>query len=231
MRVIPIVFGLGVCCGGLVGQLRQLAGGLFGLLFLQGLLTGFAQQRDLRLLFGQHLQQLVHVPFILEIALFLLAAYNLPFARTLWSISTSVSYVAGGLFCAFTLLCAAVSLLFNRYTAKPLAIFFCILNALVFYFMSAYNTPIDKIMLLNVVQTDIYEVQDLLGLKLLTFLVLLGILPALIILKIRIDYGNLKRGLLSAAAVIAASAALCAAVMLGNYTTTEQFFRNQRDDK
>lgn len=121
--------------------------------------------------------------FNLLFALFLLAAYNLPFARKLWSISPSVSFVAGGLFCAFTLLCAAVSLLFNRYTAKPLAIFFCILNALVFYFMSAYNTPIDKIMLLNVVQTDIYEVQDLLGLKLLTFLVLLGILPALIILK------------------------------------------------
>ena len=111
--------------------------------------------------------------FNLLFALFLLAAYNLPFARKLWSISPSVSFVAGGLVCAFTLLCAAVSLLFNRYTAKPLAIFFCILNALVFYFMSAYNTPIDKIMLLNVVQTDIYEVQDLLGLKLLTFLVLL----------------------------------------------------------
>ena len=74
---LQIFFGLAqhrhaVLC--LVGQLRQLAGGLFGLLFLQGLLTGFAQQRDLRLLFGQHLQQLVHVPFILEIALLLLAA-------------------------------------------------------------------------------------------------------------------------------------------------------------
>lgn len=142
--------------------------------------------------------------FNLLFALFLLAAYNLPFARKLWSISPSVSFVAGGLFCAFMLLCAAVSLLFNKYTAKPLAIFFCILNALVFYFMSAYNTPIDKIMLLNVVQTDIYEVQDLLGLKLLTFLTLLGLLPSLIIMKIRIDYGNLKQGLLSTATVIAA---------------------------
>lgn len=70
--------------------------------------------------------------FNLLFALFLLAAYNLPFARKLWSISPSVSFVAGGLFCAFMLLCAAVSLLFNKYTAKPLAIFFCILNALVF---------------------------------------------------------------------------------------------------
>lgn len=44
--------------------------------------------------------------FNLLFALFLLAAYNLPFARKLWSISPSVSFVAGGLFCAFTLLCA-----------------------------------------------------------------------------------------------------------------------------
>ena len=61
---------------GFVGQLafRQLAGGLFGFLLLQHLLTGCAEQMDLRLLFGQHLQQLVHVAFILEVALLLLAA-------------------------------------------------------------------------------------------------------------------------------------------------------------
>lgn len=169
--------------------------------------------------------------FNLLFALFLLIAYNLPFARKLWSISPSFLFVAGGLFCALMLLCAAVSLLFNKYTAKPLAVFFCILNALVFYFMSAYNTPIDKIMLLNVIQTDIYEIQDLLGLKLLVFLLLLGFLPSLIILKTKIDYGNVKRSLFSSAVVIAVSAALCAAVMLSNYTTTEQFFRSHRDTK
>ena len=61
---------------GFVGQFafRQLAGGLFGFLLLQHLLTGCAEQMDLRLLFGQHLQQLVHVAFILEVALLLLAA-------------------------------------------------------------------------------------------------------------------------------------------------------------
>ena len=61
---------------GIVGQLafRQLAGGLFGFLLLQHLLTGCAEQMDLRLLFGQHLQQLVHIPLVLEVALLLLAA-------------------------------------------------------------------------------------------------------------------------------------------------------------
>ena len=61
---------------GIVGQLafRQLAGGLFGFLLLQHLFTGCAEQMDLRLLFGQHLQQLVHIPLVLEVALLLLAA-------------------------------------------------------------------------------------------------------------------------------------------------------------
>ena len=59
---------------GVFRQLRQLAGGLFGLLLLHGLLACRAQPLDLRLLFGQNVQQGVHVPLILEVALLLLAA-------------------------------------------------------------------------------------------------------------------------------------------------------------
>ena len=59
---------------GVFRQLRQLAGGLFGLLLLHGLLPCRAQPLDLRLLFGQNVQQGVHVPLILEVALLLLAA-------------------------------------------------------------------------------------------------------------------------------------------------------------
>ena len=57
-----------------LGKLRQLAGGLFSGLFLQRLLTGSAQQMQLRLLLGKHFQQGVHVPLVLEVALLLLAA-------------------------------------------------------------------------------------------------------------------------------------------------------------
>lgn len=169
--------------------------------------------------------------FNLLFSLFLLIAYNLPFARKLWSISPSVPFMAGGLLCAFLLFLIAVSILFNKYTAKTLAIIFCFINAPVFYFMNAYNTPVDKIMLLNVVQTDVYEVQDLLGLKLLVNFLLLGLLPTLIILKTRINYGNVKQGLISAAVTVAVSAVLCGAVMLGGHTATRQFFSNHRDAK
>ena len=57
-----------------LGSCRQLAGGLFGGLFLQRLLTGGAQQMQLRLLLGQYFQQGIHVPLVLEVALLLLAA-------------------------------------------------------------------------------------------------------------------------------------------------------------
>ena len=68
----PAQHGKAVLC--LCGKLRQLAGSLFGGLFLQRLLTGGAQQMQLRLLFRQHFQQGVHVPLVLEVALLLLAA-------------------------------------------------------------------------------------------------------------------------------------------------------------
>ena len=57
-----------------LGKLRQLAGGLFSGLFLQRLLTGGAEQMQLRLLLGKHFQQGVHVPLVLEVALLLFAA-------------------------------------------------------------------------------------------------------------------------------------------------------------
>ena len=59
---------------GIVRQFRQLAGGLFLSLFLQRLLPGGTQQPDLGLLLCQQLQQGIHVPLILEVALLLFAA-------------------------------------------------------------------------------------------------------------------------------------------------------------
>ena len=59
---------------GIVRQLRQLAGGLFLGLFLQRLLPGGTQQPNLGLLLCQQLQQGIHVPLVLEVALLLFAA-------------------------------------------------------------------------------------------------------------------------------------------------------------
>ena len=131
--------------------------------------------------------------FNLAFSAFLLIAYNLPFAKKLWLIEPSVLFVLCGMLCAFLLFCISTTILFNKYTAKTLAVLLCIINAFVLYFMNTYNTPIDKVMLLNVVQTDIYEVQDLLSTGMLAYFLLLGLLPSCLIFKTQINYKNFKR--------------------------------------
>ena len=164
-------------------------------------------------------------------AAFLLIAYNIPFAQKLWRIEPSALFVLCGLLCAFFLFCISTALLFNKYTAKPISILLCIINAFVLYFMVSYNTPIDKVMLLNVIQTDVYEVQDLLSFRMLTYFLLLGLLPSLFIIKTQITYGNFKQELLNSLKIITGSAILCGIIMLSGYQATDNVFHNHRDTK
>lgn len=76
-------------------------------------------------------------------------------------------------------------LLLPHKLTKFLSALLLIINAFVFYFIYAYRTPVDKIMFMNVLQTDKNEIQELLNYKLLVFLILMGIIPALWI-KIKI---------------------------------------------
>lgn len=94
--------------------------------------------------------------------------------------------------CIFLVLNIALSVLFIRPLVKPLAIVFCLLNASALYFMNAYGVVIDKIMLMNVIQTDVYEVADLLNLKMALYLILLGIIPSYLIYKTDIAFKPLK---------------------------------------
>lgn len=169
--------------------------------------------------------------FNLLFALFMLLAYNLPFAQKLWSITPSFWFTLGGIICTYLLLCIATTILFNKYTLKPLSIVLCLLNSFVFYFMITYNTPIDKIMFLNALQTDIYEVQDLLGLRMLCFVIFLGLLPAWLIFKTKINFDGFKKNIIKSMLTIVISGLICAAILLGNLSTTDNFFRNHRDAK
>jgi len=100
----------------------------------------------------------------------------------------------GGLFiCLWLIWFIATEILFHRYTRKPLAIFFILLNTTAFYFMFTYNATIDKIMFLNILQTDVSEVRDLLRPRFFWFMLVLGILPAAMILKTRILPSSRRR--------------------------------------
>ena len=140
----------------------------------------------------QYFWQLSSARFNLIYALFVMAAYNIPFINAVYEKDHSFVATALIVICIFLVLNIALSVLFIRPLVKPLAIVFCLLNASALYFMNAYGVVIDKIMLMNVIQTDVYEVADLLNLKMALYLILLGIIPSYLIYKTDIAFKPLK---------------------------------------
>ena len=133
---------------------------------------------------------------ILAASAWLATVANLP----LWLAMRDLSMFgqAGGwLFAlAFALIIMAtltgmVSLLAWRWTLKPVLAVLLLASAFAAYFMLAYRVVIDTSMITNALQTDIHEVRDLLSLKLVAMLLVLGVLPCAALWRWRVDYGRL----------------------------------------
>lgn len=108
----------------------------------------------------------------------LLFAYNGIFLQKLYAVTGSGwDFVSVNLI-VFLFLFAACNLLLWPKTAKPLAAFFLMANAVCLYFMADYHIAIDKIMLLNALETDSAEAADLFNKKFFAFLLIGGVLPA-----------------------------------------------------
>lgn len=96
--------------------------------------------------------------------------------------------------CVITIVLILVT---NRYTLKPLIILLLLISSFTNYFMQTYNVIIDETMIQNTLETNINESLDLLTIKLFIYVLLLGVLPSYIVLKIPIRYGSFKQELLS----------------------------------
>ncbi len=176
----------------------------------------------------QYFWQLSSARFSFVYTLFMMAAYNLPFINAVYRANgLTASFVLIIIF-AFAVLHIAVSLLFLRPLAKPLAITFCLLNASVLYFMNAYGVIIDKIMLMNVIQTDMYEVADLLNVKMILYLTMLGIVPAYLIYKTRIVFKPLKSDMASKLAGILVSALVAAGIIGAGLLYEPEMLKKQK---
>lgn len=162
----------------------------------------------------------------LTYALFILLAFNYPFLRRLYEINNSLFMTITGFITVLGLLQLILSLLFaTPRLAKIIGIPLILIGSIVFYFMSAYNILIDKVMLLNVIRTDIYEAGDLFRPMLLLFFLLLGILPSYLIYKTRILPGNFRSRLYPALPTLLLSALIIAP----NFATFKDILRNHKE--
>jgi len=89
------------------------------------------------------------------------------------------------------------SLLCHRLTIRPVLVFFLLLSSLTGYFMDQYGVVIDDVMIDNIVKTDPAEVQDLLNMKLASYVLFLGVLPSFVVLSLKLNFDSEKRELIS----------------------------------
>lgn len=84
------------------------------------------------------------------------------------------------------LLVILLSLLSPGPLLKPMLAALLILSAAFSYFMDAYGAVIDDAMIVNMLQTDVHEAGDLLSVRTVLHVALLGVLPALLVLRTRV---------------------------------------------
>ncbi len=134
--------------------------------------------------------QLPRDPLLLSfgVALLLVLSGNLAFFRAVWAVAqegtpSPLAFVAvcGGIL--LLALALVLSLCALPYLWKPVAITFLIGAAISAHYMDSYGAVIDRSMIQNIAETDPGEVGDLITASLVLRVLLLGVVPALLILR------------------------------------------------
>jgi lipid A ethanolaminephosphotransferase len=129
---------------------------------------------------------------LLMVAAFIVACGNLSFFIKLLRVYPLTAGSAPALLSlVFVLLSATVLIVAPfcfRHTTKPILIVVLLLSAITAYFMDGYGIVIDADMLENVVQTNPAEARDLLNFRLLGYLAVLGVAPAVFVAGVRVQW-------------------------------------------
>lgn len=163
--------------------------------------------------------------------------FLLAFNQALWQHLLQITHADGQgwlLRGAFVLLILAVfnlalTLLAFRRVLKPTLTVLLLCGAGAAYFMNQYGTLINKEMLRNIAETNPSEAFDLLSLKFVAYLLLLGVLPSWLVWQTPVNYRVWHRELLSKVAVMTGCVAMLGGVALANYQGLSSLFRNHHE--
>ena len=168
---------------------------------------------------------------IIIVVLYLVATANFGFFAQVLSIypfSHNIGFMISITGLLFGLMWLVFQLLCYRPIAKPVLIAMVLIAAICGYFTDAYGTIFDSNMLVNSLETDQGEAMGLMSLSFFIRVFLLGVIPAVIIAKIRIKRTPLRRALLQRAATLILSMALMAVCLLPFGDQYATFFRQHK---
>ena len=137
---------------------------------------------------------------------------------------------AASLFIAIAALHAMLlGVLANRWTAKPLLTVLLLASAAASYFMSAYTVYLDADMLRNILHTDGKESHELVSFAAIPSLLLYGVLPAVLLWRVRLTRRPLLRAVMIRAAFLLLALVVASGAMLASFQSVSALMRNHRE--
>ena len=138
--------------------------------------------------------------FVLIISIVILFLYHLPIYqftinnlnyKGLDRVLTIVSLAL--LIVSLNALVFYIILFVSRFIGKLLLVLFANINAIAIYFINTYSVIIDKTMIGNILNTNFEESSSFLSFSLIVYLILLGIIPSVLIIKSKIIKVKFKK--------------------------------------
>lgn len=173
--------------------------------------------------------------FIICVSLFITLFQNTRFLTKGWDIVgfdslRALLFSASMVVLLFCCLNVIFSLLLLPYLRKSVAIIFILTGAVINYFMYSFNIVIDANMTDNALQTNLNETLDLVSIKMVLWIVCLGIIPSIIVAITQITpTQSIKKFITFKAINIIASTLAIVFIAFFFYRDYAPFFRNNKD--
>jgi len=177
--------------------------------------------------------QLSSISLSLLIAVFFVAFYNLAFFETVRALFDYTSlrdyvFIINISLLLLALTSIVVSVFTLPYLAKPLISIVFIAAACVAYFTDSYGIAIHRLMIQNMMETDLLEVEGLLNIRLFVYVLALGILPSVLVFFIKINFDSFKPELWKKTKFIALSFTASVILIMTMSQDYASFFRNHK---
>ncbi len=169
---------------------------------------------------------------ILLFSLFLVLFHNITFFKKVLEVYAQSPHRVFYIFSLAVILFAVMNLLFtlmrSKYTTKPVLILVLLLSSMTSYFIDHYRIVVDDIMLLNVRRTNLAEALDLFSFQFVLYFIFLGILPSIVVSRIKILDASFKAEVFSKVKNIVVSLVVIFVMLLISGKFYASFFRENK---
>ncbi len=170
-------------------------------------------------------------PIVLNLLVssYIMAAFN----KTFWNNAYQVlegnlldTAIFGGAVFAFTLLVTA--LFMGRYLQKTVLVLLILIGAGSSYYMDTLGVMIDRDMIQNVVTTTVQESKHLITFNFISYMVIWGILPALLVWWVPVKRGKWLPDFFRQAVLVLVSLVLCVGLLMTNLKSYSVVLRSHK---